>query len=248
WTLDLGRGTENRLTSDPGTEIAGAWLPDQSAVIFSASRGGPPHLFRKDLATGVEEELLPVHALQFLPEVSPDGKTLVFEERTARGDFDVFKMPLSGERTPSPVLQSPFDEGEARFSPNGHLLAFVSNESGRPEVYLTPFPDVGAKTRVSTGGLRATSRPGAMRSVAWSRDGRELFYVSADRELVAVSVRTTPALEVGTPVTLFVLKGPAWNSFDVSADGKRFLAVVPEVVASEQPLTVVLNWTAEIGR
>jgi hypothetical protein len=87
-----------------------------------------------------------------------------------------------------------------------------------------------------------------MRSLAWSRDGGELFYVSADRELLAVPVRTKPVLEVGTPATLFTLKGPAWNSFDVSTDGKRFLAVVPEVVANEQPLTVVLNWTAEIAR
>ena len=67
-------------------------------------------------------------------------------------------------------------------------------------------------------------------------------------ELVAVQVRTTPALEVGTHLTLFALKGPAWNSFDVSADGKRFLAVVPEVVANEQPLTVVLKWTADLVR
>jgi Tol biopolymer transport system component len=249
WTAELGRGTETRLTSDPQTEVAGAWAPDDSAVVFSAARGGPPHLFRKDLATGVEEELLPAGPLQFVQDVSPDGKTVVFQQRTGRGDIDVLALPLSGERTPWPVLQSPFDEWDACLSPDGRLLAFVSNESGRPEVYLTPFPAAGVRTRVSTGGLRASpSRPGAMRSVAWSRDGRELFYVSADRELVAVLVRTTGALEMGTPVTLFALKGPAWNSFDVSADGKRFLAVVPEVVANEQPLTVVLNWTAEIAR
>ncbi len=76
----------------------------------------------------------------------------------------------------------------------------------------------------------------------------ELFYLSADRELVAVPVRNTGALEVGTPAVLFALKGPTWTSFDVSPDGKKFLALVPEVVANEQPLTVVLNWTAEIAR
>ncbi len=249
WTVDLVRGTETRLTSDPQSEVAGAWAPDGSAVVFSAARGGPPHLFRKNLATGVEEELLPAGPLQFVQDVSPDGRTVVFQQRIRRGDVDVFALPLSGNRTPSPVLQSPFDEWDACLSPDGRLLAFVSNESGRPEVYLTPFPGAGARTRVSTGGLRTTpSRPGAMRSVVWSRDGRELFYVSADRELLAVPVRATGALEVGVPVALFTLTGPAWNSFDVSADGKRFLAVVPEVVGSEQPLTVVLNWTAEIAR
>jgi Tol biopolymer transport system component len=249
WTVDLDRETETRLTSDPQGEVAGAWVPDGSAVVFSAARGGPPHLFRKDLATGVEEELLSAGPLQFVHDVSPDGKTVVYEQRTARGDVDVFALPLSGERTPSPVLHSPFDESDACLSPDGRLLAFVSSESGRPEVYLTPFPGAGARTQVSTARLRARPfRPGAVRSVAWRRDGRELFYVSADREVVAVPVRTRPALEVGTPVTLFALKGPAWNSFDVSADGKRFLAVVPEVVANQQPLTVVLNWTAEIAR
>ena len=149
-------------------------------MVFSAARGGPPHLFRKDLATGVEEELLPAGPLQFVQDVSPDGKTVVFQQRARRGDIDVFALPLSGERTPSPVLQSPFDEWDAFLSPDGRLLAFVSNESGRPEVYLTPFPGAGVRTRVSTGGLRATpSRPGTMRSIAWNRDGRELFYVSA---------------------------------------------------------------------
>jgi Tol biopolymer transport system component len=249
WTADLVRGTETRLTSDPLTEVAGAWVPDGSGVVFSAARGGPPHLFRKDLVTGVEEELLPAGPLQFVQDVSADGRTVVFQQRTARGDVDVLSLPLSGVRTPAPVVQSPFDEWDASLSPDGRFLAFVSNESGRPEVYLTPFSGAGARTRVSTGGLRATpSRPGAMRSLAWSRDGGELFYVSADRELLAVPVRTKPVLEVGTPATLFTLKGPAWNSFDVSTDGKRFLAVVPEVVANEQPLTVVLNWTAEIAR
>jgi Tol biopolymer transport system component len=239
WTVDLGHQTETRLTSDPGTEIAGAWLPDESAVIFSAPRGGSPHLFRKDLATGVEEELLPAGPLQFAQDVSPDGRTVVFDGRTGRGDFDVVALPLSGARTPSTVLQSPFYEGQARFSPNGRFLAFVSSESGRNEVYVTSFPRAGSSTRVSTGGAN---------SPKWGRDGREIFYLSANRELVAVPVRTAPALELGTPVTLFTLIGPAWNSFDVSADGKRFLAVVPEVVANEQPLTVVLDWTAEIVR
>jgi Tol biopolymer transport system component len=248
WTAELGRGTETRLTFDRQAELAGVWTPDGGAVVFSAGSGGPPHLFRKDFATGVEEELLPSGPLQFVQDLSPDGKTVVFQQRTERGDSDLFALPLTGERKPSPILRSPFDEWDAAFSPDGRLLAFVSNASGRPELYLTPFPGAGARLRVSTGGLRAIpSRPGSLRSVVWSRDGREIFYVSADRELVAVPVRNRGTLEVGTPVTLFAVKGHAWISFDVSADG-RFLAVVPEVVATEQPLTVVLNWPAELVR
>ena len=123
-------------------------------------------------------------------------------------------------------------------------MAFVSDESGRLEVYVAPFPSTGGKTLVSTGIAGGDLMGGAR----WSHDGRELFYVSADRRLMAVPVRTTPMIEVGSPSPLFALQGRAWSDFAVSADGKRFLAVVPRAFAGEQPLTVILNWTAEVHR
>jgi Tol biopolymer transport system component len=241
WTVDLGRGPRP-LTSDPQTGSRARGLRRKRRRLLRRPRG-PPHLFRNDLATGAEEELLPAGPLGSSGRPPRGGKAFGSATRRRR----VFPC-LCRASAPAPVI-SRLREWDASLSPDGRLLAFVSNESGRPELYLTSFPDGRTRTRVSTGGLRGTpSRPGATRSVAWSRHGRELFYVSADRELMAVPIRTTGALEVGTPATLFALKGAAWNSFDVSADGKRFLAVVPEVVAHEQPLTVVLNWTAEITR
>jgi eukaryotic-like serine/threonine-protein kinase len=236
WVTDLARGVETRLTSDPGSESAFAWFPTNRALVFAADRGGPPHLFRKDLQTGKEDELTPVSTYQEPLDVSPDGQWIAFERRTDRGTNDIDKLPLAGGGKPSPLLDSRFDEIDLRFSPDGRSIAFVSDESGRYEVYVAPFPFTGAKTRVSTGGAVQPR---------WSRDGRELFYQTFDQHLVAVSVRTTPVLELGSPTPLFSFDGRrAWSNFDVSLDGKRFLAITRQLFADEQPLSVVLNWTA----
>ena len=122
----------------------------------------------------------------------------------------------------------------------GRLMAFTSNETGRNEVYISPYPWTGEKTLVSTAG-------GVM--PRWSRDGRELFFVGGDRRLTAVTVRAAPALELGSPRSLFALPGRrVWKDYDVAPDGSRFLAIVTDVRGDQQPMTVVLNWTAEAGR
>lgn len=205
-----------------------------------ADRGGPPHLFRKDLQTGKEDELLPVATLQEPFDVSPDGRWLAFGRRTDRGNNDIDQLPLAADGKPSPLVDTKFDETDLRFSPDGRYIAFVSDESGRYEVYVAPFPYTGAKTRVSAGGGYQPR---------WNRNGRELFYQSFDRHLMATSVRTTPTLQLGSPAPLFSIDGRrAWLNFDVAPDGKRFLAIVRQLRADEQPLGVALNWTAEVKR
>ena len=155
-------------------------------------------------------------------------------ERTARGNFDVLTLSLATPGTPTVLLGSRFNELGLRFSPDGRAVAFMSDESGRYEVYVAPFPAMGPRIRVPTGGAR---RP------RWSPAGRELFYLTDDRHLVSVSVRTDPSLQLGTPATLFVLpERPLWGDFAVSPDGKRFLSTVYDVRGNEQPLSVVLNW------
>ena len=245
WVFDSDRGVEQRLTSDRLSEFGPAWL-SQEAVVYSG--GVPPHLFRKNLVTGVEEEVLHAPSFSLVEDVSPDGKTLLFTQRTARGNFDMWTLPLVGPPKPSPLQQTPFDETSARFSPDGRYIAYASDESGTYEVYIAPFPMTGGTTRVSTSG-------GAL--PRWSRDGHELFYLTGDLHLVALPVRTAPSLILGRPDPLFVVKSAlkwdtakptnGWSDFDVSLDGKRFLASVPQP-ANQQPLTAVLNWPGEFAK
>jgi serine/threonine protein kinase len=233
WSLDLVRGVESRVTADPDTETAGLLLPD-GTLVYSDPRGASPQIFRRDLGTGETRELTPEGSFQMAQDLSPDGQTLVFAERVDYGAWDLFTIPTAGGPV-TPLLTTPFDEIDIRLSPDGRFAAFVSNEPGRAEVYVAPFPNLGQRTRVTQDGAR-TPR--------WSRDGRELFYMTADRRLVAVPVRAGASLELGAPRTLFALQGQhAWASYDVAPDG-RFLAIVPEALASEQPLTVVVNWMA----
>jgi Tol biopolymer transport system component len=248
WTIDLARGVETRLTSGPGSEAYPVWLPDGRSILFTDEKYSTRNLnlARKRLDTAIEEPLLPNGTQQRRPiDVSPDGHTLLFTERTPRGTLNIFTLPLAGPATPSALFGSRFTEADPRFSPDGRAMSFTSDESGRFEVYVAPFPPTGGKTLVSAGIATGSDLQEGAR---WSHDGRELFYVSADSRLMALPVVTTPTLEVGRPAPLFPLPGRTWDDFAVSADGKRFLAVVPQAFAGEQPLTVILNWTAEVRR
>ena len=240
WSFDIERGVESPVTSDPDTEFGAVALGDGKTIVYSANRGGAPQLFRRSLENGREEQLTDVaRAFQQGQDVSPDGGTLAYVQRSAQGNFDVWVLPLQGPGKPTALVQSPFDKRDVRFSPDGRFVGFVSNESGQAEVYVMPYPGPGEKTRLSSGGARL---------LRWSHDGKELLYVSADGHLMSLPIRTSPSLQTGTPVALFAIQGKPWLNFDLSADGKKFLAVVPEVAADEQPLTVVVNWTADLPR
>jgi eukaryotic-like serine/threonine-protein kinase len=227
---------ETRITSDPDTEVAAVWLRDGSSVVYSVVRGSAPRLFSRDLATGREEALLPPGAFQMASDVSPDGKTLLYEQRTEGSNFTVWTLPVPGPAKPILIQQSRSNNLQARFSPDGRYIAFLSNDSGTYEVYVAPFPGPGERTRISAGGAQ---------SPRWSSSG-EILYLSDDRRMMSVPVRTAPSLQVGAPTALFPTPGKwSWVNFDVSPDGQKILAIVPEVVADELPLTAVVNWAPE---
>ena len=237
-TFRLDRNLETRLTSDPGSEGFPVWMPGGRGVVFMADRGGAPHLFRIDIATGADDELLPPWRFQQPEDISAAGD-IIFTERTARGNYDVRVLRGGARPVTSDVFTSAFDEQQPRLSPDNRAIAFSTNESGRYELYVTSFPPKGAKVSVSADGALAPR---------WAPDGRELFYLSADGRLMVVPVRTQPTLDVGAPMPLFALTAAArWKDFDVARDGKKFLAIVPQSRANEQPLTVVVNWTAGLA-
>jgi hypothetical protein len=231
WIADTARGLEQRLTSAPGSEVSPVWHPD-GATLFFAGGPGAPHAMQKSLGTGQETEVRTKRPNLAPDDITPDGKVLVATERGQ--SFDTWAIRLDDLDQQSTMLATPFNEYQARLSPDGRYLAFVSNESGRNEVYVSSFPPRGLHTPASTAGGTVPR---------WSRDGRQLFYLSPDRRLMAVAVQTRPDLVLGTPVSLFTLPGRRiWKDYDVALDGSRFLAIVTDVLGDEQPLTVVLNW------
>ncbi len=233
WSYDLGRNTETRMTlDDVATEFQGITVPGGDSMIFVSARHTAPRLVRRDLRTGRDEILLP-HAqlMQETADVSPDGQRLVYEERTVQGAFNLWTLPLTGSAPPSQIRHSTFNETQFRFAPDGDHYTFLSDESGRPEVYVSSL-SAARKAIVSNGGGF---------DARWSRDGREIVYVSSDLRMMSVPLRTTPTVDLGTPATLFAIASRHWISFDVAPDGNRFLVIVPEVVANDQPLTAILN-------
>jgi eukaryotic-like serine/threonine-protein kinase len=143
-------------------------------------------------------------------------------------------LPLEGDRKPVPLLATEYDETAGRFSPDGHLVAYRSDESGRPEVYVREFSGTsfGRKWQLSTSG---GSNP------RWRGDGRAVFYLAADGTVMQVEVNTTAGFQAVTLHTLFKLPAGA-TSFDVTGDGKRFLVGVPVEQDAQTPFTVALNW------
>lgn len=234
WSLDLARGTETRVTVDDAqTEFGGLLLPGGQDLIYSAPQGGAPRLVRRNLATSAEHVLLPGQAFQDVEDVSPDGRVLAYTERTKSGVDNMWTLQLSGPPSPMLVRASPFHQREFRFSPDGRYYSFISTESGSAELYAAAITG-GVPTRVSKDGVRVAR---------WSRDGRELLYLSSDGRMESVPVRTTPALDLGAPSTLFGVGSRGWLDFEIAPDGKRFLALIPEVLANEQPLKALVNWS-----
>ena len=239
WSFDLERGTETRVTLDDAfTEIEGIIVPGGDAMVFAATRGRPPRLMRRDLRTGHDEPLLPQGRMQGPDDVSPDGRRLAYQERTDRGTFNLWTMPLdrSGDAVPDPP--SPFSETRLRFAPDGDHYSFTSNESGRAEVYVSRLSggaeDHGFERRRERRPLESRRPRDCLCLLGLQDDGRSRF----GRRLRSSS---------GDPMTLFANASKPWVSYDLSPDGKRFLVIIPEVVASEQPLTAFLNMLPTLG-
>jgi hypothetical protein len=245
WALDLARGVVSRITFNPAPDRLPIWSPDGLRIlwsrrILSSGPSGNMDLYIKAASgTGQDEKLITTGATLGWPsDWSRDGKFVLFQRQADKTGFDLWMEPqragAAGEPQKSfPYLASPFNEGYGMFSPDGHWIAYESDESGRPEVYVQGFPLTNQKVQISTGGGT---------DAAWSKNG-ELFYLAADRNLKAVPYRATvTTFEPGAGKVLFPVPGNVRHrSYAVSGDGSRFLIGRPVDESISEPITWVLH-------
>jgi serine/threonine protein kinase/Tol biopolymer transport system component len=243
WLMDLLRGLPTRFTFDGADQWQSIWSPDGGRLVFNSENGR--HLIVKASGeTRAEQRLLSDDAPKIPVSWSADGNFILYARQAPKETgWDVWALPLAAGSKPFPVVQTPFDEGPADFSPDGQWIAYLSNEAGRQEVYVSPFSRQGVRVRVSTTGVAPGS--GGAVSPRWRRNG-EVFYLDASGLLTAVPVRTAgTSVEVGKAQGLFRLtpgQGTR-NSWDVTADGQRILVSVGQQ-GPAAPISLVVNWPA----
>ncbi|MEO8034468.1 MAG: protein kinase [Acidobacteriota bacterium] len=232
WIYDLARGMRDRFTSDPAIEVSPAWSPDGKTIVYSQGEGGVfPHLVRRALSSPVAEPLTPKGSFQFTPSFTPDGETVFFESQLGGGQ-DINRVGLKSGKT-EPFLKTDFNEESPAVSPDGKWLAYSSDATGHQEAYIQSLTD-GAPLRIrisSKGGLHP----------AWRRDGKELFYVSA--EMVVTSATPDPAVgwERATVNELFRIPGEI-RGFAVAPDGQSFLISYWNAGPADDLFHVIINW------
>jgi serine/threonine protein kinase/Tol biopolymer transport system component len=243
WIVDVATGTPTRFTFGAGTANAPLWTADDKAIVYQANRGGVPGIYMKRVAgTTPEEKILAPPAgtiAAYTPTAwSNDSRYLIYSRaQSTSGSTDVWALPLTGERKPFAVVESPVTESNAVLSPDGKWLAYQVTEGAQVEAYVQPFPPTGGKFQVSTNGGY---------NPAWSRDGKELFFTSVDGRLMSAAVNTHGPFLSTAPMPLLPLatalaQGAVGTQYAVTRDG-RFLVNVIEQQVAVSPLNVVVNW------
>ncbi len=243
WIRDFARGVTSRFTFDAEREFAPVWSPDGRRIVFSrqAKEAKALDLFVKDAGgTGEPELLIQSAENKYATDWSRDGAHVIFASQNGETSWDLWALPLAGERKPVPLVRTKFPEHSGSASPDGKFLAYHSNESGGFEVYVQEFPEARSKWQVSTNGGS---------DAFWRADGRELYYRARDARLMAVPVQTGAAFSAGTPQVLFQARFapvPARGLYRPTPDGQRFLVLAPLGREAIPPTTVVLNWTTAL--
>ena len=240
WTYELQRDSVMRLTFDPANDIVPIWSPDAARLVFSSNRQPNIDLFVKNSDGAQEEKTIVDDGVnKYANDWSRDGKYIMY---TRGADLWFVVLP---ELKSSLFLKAPSVLSNGQFSPDGKWVAYASNESGKWEIYVTSFPDARGKWQVSTSGGEQPR---------WRADGKELFYLSADRKMMAAPVTTGATFGAGAPVALFQAtpRQPVSSTdlfvYDVSRDGQRFLINTPVKQAESQPMSIILNWPAKLNK
>jgi serine/threonine protein kinase/Tol biopolymer transport system component len=241
WTRDLKTGAVSRLTLDDSLNQMPIWSPDGKRVVFTSNRNRFNRLYWKNAdGSGAEQQIADLGAVQEACwDWSRDGKNLL-----VRKDREMWAISMPDMKA-KPYLQGKGTARNGQFSPDGKWVAYASNESGIWEVYVSPFPEANSKWQVSRGGGEEPR---------WRSDGKELFYLSADRKLMAVEVRMSGSFEARDPVGMFQTRSRQRISsqdvftYSVSGDGQRFLVNTIMDEPNAPPLSIILNWEAEMEK
>jgi dipeptidyl aminopeptidase/acylaminoacyl peptidase len=247
WVSDPTRGVTTRLTSDPVNDAGALWWPDGTRILFRSNRAGFNDLFVKGVDDVRPEEIffkggVTDLANMLLTDFSQNGHVM-FTNSGAGSSWDLWDLPTETLH-PQAVLKTPFDEYQGVLSPDSRFLAYVSEESGVPQVYVQSFPNGEQRAQVSSHG---GSEP------QWRADGRELFFLRADRMMMAVPVSLSPTFQGREPMPLFqtrvpILANPFRWHYDVSADGQRFLVNTAPESVPPPAIHVVMDWRALLTR
>ena len=247
WVYETsGTDRGRRLTFDAGGGETAVFSPDGRWVAYSSARANGFTLFRKPAdGSGEEESLFEAGGGSWVDSWSPDGRNLLFERFVPERGSDLWILPLDGTRKAVPFLETPANETHASFSPDGRLVAYVSDEGGAPQIFVRTFPASGSRWQVSRNG---GDWP------AWSADGRELYFVGLDRVLQAVPIAGTSPFSFGGPEPLFRMRvpQPAITSnrtyFAPAPDGRRFLVNQLVGTSGGSRIEVLMNWNPQGGR
>jgi Tol biopolymer transport system component len=237
WLIDLESGRRRKLTVDTADHPGVAWLPDGKSVVVTTMRKDGGELSAISIDGTRSQALVSVDV--FTWPLSAHGSTLLYSPQAGKMS-DLLAISLTGDRAPTPFLATHAFEYGAQFSPDGTLVAYTSDQTGRLEVFVATYPQPGARWQVSQEG-------GA--EPRWRGDGRELFYVDRENFIVSVDVdHSAPGFQVGATRQLFRFHGAGadWR-YDVAADGNRFLVTVPLAEDLASPVTLITDWTRRLG-
>ena len=243
WVIEPARGTTTRFTFNSEFDGNPLWSPEGSTIAWIGTRNGTDNLLTKSASgLGQDQLIAPTGTNSAATDWSRDGRYVLIHALGGRTASDIYAVPMTGtNHKPQVVLQTPYNEGRAVFSPDGRWIAYQSNESGRNEIYVASFQGSAGKWQIST---RGGTDP------CWSRDGRELFYLTLDQALMSMPVTSTATFQPGTPQELFRVRtetGGRRNVFCPAPDGKRFLFQLP-LGDTNTPMTMVLNWRVGMDR
>jgi Tol biopolymer transport system component len=246
-TIDLASGVASPLTFEPYVNAQPIWSPDGNELVFRSQSEIPAPMFRR-AASGAGRGAMILRPREALSEAGPnvfptdwsrDGRFILFHGSFPQTGYDVWVLPMTGDRKPRPLVRTNGDDLLGRFSPDSRYVAYSSDESGRSQVYVQSFPEGDGRWQISADG-------GA--EPRWRADGHELYFIAADRRLMAAPVSTTASFQHGAPVPLFQTRistfaNPFRTSYAVARDGQRFLINTPADNTPTPSITVLVNWT-----